>query len=88
MKFWYKDHHYNSQIKHTTLDLRHWWNIKGLAKALWHGEKYLTWFGHEDDCCDYWTPVHLSDGSINPKVKRAFIQDDLLALQAKEANDE
>lgn len=53
----------------------------------YHGWKWrcthLTWLGHEDDCCNYWTPIHLPDGSVNPKVERAFMLDDELGLDKK-----
>lgn len=78
--FWFKGHHYRSQIRHTLTSLVHLYNIKGLLRSLLTGEPYLTWFGHLDDCCDYWTPIHMPDGSINPEVERAFMLDDELGL--------
>lgn len=76
INFWFRGHHYTSQIAH---NLRHMlWidNYKGWAWRYTH----LTWLSHGSDCCDYWTPVHLKDGSINPKVQRAFMLDDELHL--------
>jgi hypothetical protein len=70
----FRGHNYNSQIKHTLLSFRHWWFIKGFMSALWRGEEYLTWFGHGDGCCDYWTPID------SPKAQKAFILDDTLGL--------
>lgn len=74
MKFWFRGHHYNSQIKYTVLNFRYWWNVVGFIKALWNGDKYLTWFGHEEDCCDYWTPVS------DPRAQEAFMLDDELGF--------
>lgn len=76
MKFWFRKHHYRTQIRHTLKGFTQWWNVKGFVRAVWHGEDYLTWFGHEDDCCDYWQPVDLDD----PATKRAFMLDDELSL--------
>lgn len=70
MKFWFRGHHYNTQIKHNLrnmlwLDNYHGWRWRYFNKI---------WFGHEDDCCDYWTPVS------DPKAQRAFMLDDELGL--------
>lgn len=77
MTFWFRKHHYRTQFKHTIIGFTHWWNIKGFISALWRGEDYLTWFGHEDDCCDYWLPVG------TPESDRAFMLDDKLGLTPK-----
>jgi hypothetical protein len=74
MKFWFRGHHYNTQFKHTIASFAHWWSIKGFISALWRGEKYLTWLGHEDDCCDYWTPID------DPRAQKALMLDDDLGL--------
>lgn len=79
MTFWFKGHHYRTQFRHTLAHFVHWWSIKGFLKAVWHGEKYLIWFSHQDDCCDYWTPID------SLEAKRALILDDELGLTAPDA---
>lgn len=81
MKLWYRNHHYKTQFFHNVKQFFKWrykhpkeWDFLNLFG------QYYVWFGHEDDCCDYWMPVHLPDGSINPKVKRALMLDDELGL--------
>lgn len=89
MTFWFRGHHYRSQVRHTLALFTKLYNVRGFLKSLLTGEPYLTWFGHEDDCCDYWTPIHLSGGTINPKVQKAFMLDDELHLNIgkKEQDD-
>jgi hypothetical protein len=70
----YRGHNYNTQFKHAITGFTHWWNIKGFVSAVWRGEKYLTWVGHGDGCCDYWIPVD------DPRAKRELILDDELGL--------
>ena len=74
MTFWFRKHHYKTQFKHTLGMFIHWYNIKGFIRALWNGEKYVIWFSHQDDCCDYWTPIN------DPKAIRALMLDDELGL--------
>ena len=81
MKVWYKGHHYQSQIFHTLREFTELWNIKGFVSALFHGEKYLVWFMHLDDCCDYWTPID------DPRAQRALIMDDELGLSVNKKGD-
>ena len=38
---------------------------------------YCKWFGHEDDCCDYWTPID------DPRAQRALMLDDDFKLTKK-----
>lgn len=76
MKFSFRGHHYNTQIKHNLRTMLWLDNYNGWRWRYLH----TTWTGHGDDCCDYWTPIHMPDGSVNPKVKRAFILDDELAI--------
>jgi len=70
--FTYRGHNYRSQVLSVfkeffkwgyKLPIRYWTNV--------------TWFGHGDKCCDYWTPIE------DPKAHRALILDDNLALEGK-----
>jgi len=67
MKFWYKKHHYNTHFG---------WAIGSRLSKYFGSYKtpLSTWIGHEDDCCDYWTPVS------DPKAQRALMLDDDLKL--------
>lgn len=70
MKFWFRGHHYKTQFMHSLSTFLHWWSIEGFIKAQLHGEQWFIFFGHEDDCCDYWTPVS------DPKAQKALMLDD------------
>lgn len=81
---WFKGHHYKSQVGRTIGSFIHLYNVRGFLRSLLTGDPYLTWFMHLDDCCDYWTPIHSPDGSINPEVKKAFMLDDNFSLELPE----
>lgn len=72
MTFWYKGHHYGTQFKHNFKTFLWLDNYRGWK---WRYMARKTWFGHLDDCCDYWTPID------SPEAQRAFMLDDELGLK-------